>query len=187
MCAFCRTPQPGLDYEEYIKRTKKQIEKGSGEATNGLAIAYAQGTMGMRQDWTKANELFLKAGELGYASAYNNLGNSYHNGNGVEIDKKKALHFYRLGAIKGDLMARHNLGSNENEAGKIHRAIKHYLIAARFGNKVSLDVVKQGFMQGVVTKDEYEQTLRSYHKCLDETKSDMRDEAAASAIFNRPH
>ena len=77
--------------------------------------------------------------------------------------------------------------TNENEAGNIHRAIKHFLIAARFGNKVSLDVVKQGFMRGLVTKDEYEQTLRSYHKCLDETKSNMRDKAAASDIFDRPH
>ena len=29
------------------------------------------------QDWSKANELYLKAGELGCADAYFNLGNSY--------------------------------------------------------------------------------------------------------------
>ena len=35
--------------------------------------------------------LFLKAGELGYADGYCNLGNGYYAGRGVEIDKKRKL------------------------------------------------------------------------------------------------
>ena len=32
------------------------------------------------------------------------------NGRGVEVDKKKAKHFYELAAMNGDLLARQNLG-----------------------------------------------------------------------------
>ena len=39
-----------------------------------LAGYYAQGTNGMPQAWAKANELFQKAGELGCADAYCQLG-----------------------------------------------------------------------------------------------------------------
>ena len=38
-------------------------------------------------------------------------------------------------------------------------------------------MVKTGLMGGIVTKDEYENPLRAYHKIHDEMKSDMRDKA----------
>ena len=41
-----------------------------------LAGYYANGEMGMPQDITKANELWLKAGELGCHEGYYNLGKS---------------------------------------------------------------------------------------------------------------
>ena len=53
------------------------MENGSSEAHNQLASNYAQGTNGMPQDWAKANELYVKAGELGCAEGYYRLGNSY--------------------------------------------------------------------------------------------------------------
>ena len=40
-----------------------------------------------------------------------------------------------------------------------------------------MDNVKASFVHGIVTKDEYENTLRAYHKIHDEMKSDMRDKA----------
>ena len=42
-----------------------------------MTIYYAEGHMGMPQDRAKENELFLKAGELGCAYAYCNLGSAY--------------------------------------------------------------------------------------------------------------
>ena len=80
LCPFCRAP-PASTHEVEIKRLHK---------------VYANGLIGVRQDWTKANELFLKAGELGcaLAMAYYNLGNCYTNeGRGVAIDTKKAKHY----------------------------------------------------------------------------------------------
>ena len=123
MCAFCRTLRPSSE-EEGIKRIMNLIEKGNADAFYELAGYYAQGTMGMPQDWAKANELLLKAGELGCAEAYSKLGYSYDNGRGVEIDTKKAKHYWELAALAGSVLARHNLGCMEGQAGNKHRAYK---------------------------------------------------------------
>ena len=146
-------------------------------ALNLVAGDYERGIKGMPQDFAKANELYLKAGELGCAEAYHNLGSSYYNGEGVEVDKKKAKHYLELAAMNGDIFARYNLGCLEGQTGNHHRAMKHFLLAARAGYKNSLDVVKDGFMDGFVTKDEYENTLRAYHERYNEMKSDTRDKA----------
>ena len=178
LCPFCRTPFTRTDEEE-IKRLKKLMEKGNGDAFCHLAGHYERGTHGLPQDMARANELFLKAGELGCADAYFNLGNAYERGRGVEINTKKAKHFFELAAMNGSVKARHNLGANEYDGGNYHRAIKHFLLAARAGSDEALDCIKQGFMNGDVTKDEYANTLRAYQKSQDEMKSDARDKAQA--------
>ena len=174
-CAFCRTP-PASSYEENIKRLNKLMNKGNGEAFATLGGSYADGDLGLPQDDHKANELYLKAGELGSHNGYYNLGVSYDIGKGVEVDKKKAKHYYELAAMMGSVSARHNLGIMELKVGNHHRALKHYTIAAKAGNKGSLSAVKVGFMSGFVTKEEYANTQRAYQKAQDDMKSDMRDE-----------
>jgi hypothetical protein len=178
LCPFCKTP-PSKSNEEELQRVNKLMEKENPSAYNNLAGDYAQGINGIPQDWTRANELFLKAGELGCASGYYNLGNAYTLGRGVEMNKKKAKHYWELAAMNGHIKARNNLGVIEHEAGDLHRAIKHYIIAARAGHTQSLDAVKRGYMAGHVTKEEYANTLREYQKSLDEMKSEARDKAAA--------
>ena len=154
------------------------MEKGNARAFYMHGGHYAHRTRGVPQDMAKANELWLKAGELGCAEAYHNLGNSYSVGNGVEIDKKKAMHYYELAAMNGDVMSRHNLGAIEGQAGNYQRAYKHLLLSARAGDKQSLENVKQGYINGRVTKEEYTNTLRAYQMSQDEVKSDARDKAA---------
>ena len=86
--------------------------------------------MGMPQDRAKANELYLKAGELGCAEAYYNLGHYAYQWRGVEIDKKKAKHYLEACSYEWECRsARHNLGCLEGQAGNDHRAYKHFLIA----------------------------------------------------------
>ena len=100
------------------------------------------------------------------------------NGRGVEIDKKKAKHYWELAAMTGDVDARYNLGCMEGRAGNHERAYKHYILSAKGGYKGSLEFVKKGFTKGFVTKDEYESTLRAHHECQAEMKSETRDKAA---------
>ena len=157
---------------------KKLVDVGNAHACYNLAGYYATGDHGTPQDVTKANELYLRAGELGRAEGYCNLGFSYDKGRGMEMDKKKARHFYELAAMNGDAAARFNIGLLEGKAGNVNRAVKHFILSARAGKKDSLDKVKTGFMHGIVTKDEYANTLRAYQKIQDDMKSDDRDKAA---------
>ena len=182
LCAFCRTPAPTSNEEE-VRRLKKLMEKGSGRAFSTLAGLYADGIMGMQQNFQKAVELSLKAGELGCADAYYNLGNCFRLGKGTQVDTKKAKQYCELAVLGGCVEARHNLGVMEWQAGNHQRAKTHYIIAARAGYKQALDTVKRGFMTGLVTKDEYATTLRAYHERQKETKSEMRDKAAVSDLF----
>ena len=178
ICAFCRKPPALRSEKEVIDRTKNLMDKGNAEAFNMLAGCYLRGgEMGIQQDYQKACELFIKAGELGHADGYCNLGNSYNTGRGLEIDKKKAKHYYELSAMMGGAESRHNLGCMEFEDGNVDRAMKHFFMAARAGHTGSLDAVKQMFMQGGITKDGYASTLRVYHERQNEMKSDERDEA----------
>jgi len=166
LCAFCRTPNTKTE-DEHIKRTKKLMDRGNGRAFHQFAGYYAQGINGLAQNYQKVNELYLKAGELGSAVAYYNLGDSYNGGTGVE-----------LAAMNRHIMARHNLGCLDWNTGNYDRAFRHFILAARAGCEESLDVVKQGFTKGLVTKDEYTNTLRAYDERHEEMKSDERDRAA---------
>ena len=179
LCPFCKAPIARSE-EENIERVNKLIRNGNAYAFYMLARSYDRGINGMPQDIAKAVELYLKAGELGCADGYCNLGNSYRLGNGVEMDKKKAKHYYELAAMNGSVQARYNLGMMEIQTGNYQRAFKHYMLSARAGDDDSLNAVKQGFMARYVTKDEYADTLREYQKSQDEMKSDIRDKALAA-------
>ena len=176
LCPFCKTP-PARSGEEEVKRVMKLMEKGNAEAFYVLGGYYADGINGMPLDMARANDLYLKAGELGCVDAYHNLGCAYDNGDGLEINKKKARHYWELAAMNGSVQARFNLGADEYNAGNHQQGCKHLLIAANAGYKPSLEGVKDGYMHGHVTKDQYANTLREYQKSQDEVKSDARDKA----------
>jgi len=180
LCAFCRTPH--CSDEEDIEKMKKLMDKGNTEATYLLAGYYATGSRDFPQDHQKANELYLKSGELGCAGGYNNLGVSYRNGIGVESDMKKAQHYYELGAMGGNVESRFNLACLEGNAGNHNRGMMHLMVAARAGYNKALDKVKIGFQRGMITKDGYENVLRAYHERHREMKSDQRDRAVASGM-----
>ena len=160
------------------------MDMGSADGWFLLAGYYAQGRRGIAQDERKARELMLKAGELGCAQAYANLGQIYRDGGGVEVDKKKAKQYLELAAMMGHTEARQCVGCIEGASGNMGRAYKHMMISARAGYKKSLDLVKIGYEQGYVTKDEYASILRANQQVQDAAKSDMRDKAElASDMF----
>ena len=176
LCAFCRKPAFSSS-EEKVKRIKKLREANNTHAFCNFSGCHKDGIMGVSQDMTKANELMLKAGELGHAGAYCCLGYSYEYGKGVEMNKKKAQHYYELSAMNGDVLARYNLGCLDKRAGNELRAYKHFILAAKAGKKDSVDQVKEAFMKRIITKDEYAITLRACQQRQEEMKSDDRDKA----------
>ena len=56
--------------------------------------------------------------------------------------------------------------------------MKHFIIGARLGDDESLESVKKGFAQGLVSKEDYEAALCGHQAAVDETKSEQRDVAA---------
>lgn len=97
----------------------------------------------------------------------------------MEVDEKKARHYYELAATGGDETARCNLGVMETRSGNVDRAMKHWMIAVRGGNRESLENIKSMYKREHIAKDDYAKALRSYQAYVDEVKSDQRDEAAA--------
>jgi len=174
-CPFCRTVAPKTD-EGIAERIKKRVEVNDD--------AHAIYNMGcyhfIAKDYTKALELWHRAGELGHAEACLSIGCAYQIGQGVEVDMEKAIYYWELAAMKGDETARHNLGSMEDERGNVNRALKHYMISARNGYADSLNMIKEIYNSGQATKDDYTEALQLYQAYLGEIKSPQRDKAAAA-------
>ena len=180
LCPFCRTPAI-TSHEEFVERNKKRAEGGDAGATFQLGRLYSRGRRGLPQDYGKAIELWLRAGELGSASANQNIGACYYNGQGVERDMKKAKYYTELAAMGGNVKARHELGNFEKDEGNMNRAMKHWMISATVGCDESLKENQKGYINGQVTKDDFEKALRSHKEANDEVKSDQREMAAAIA------
>ena len=179
LCPFCRAPEH-TSQSELIERLKKRVEVDDAEAIHQLGRYYYDGVRGFPQDYDKAMELWLRAGELGCATAYQNLADDYYHGRGVERDEKKAKYYYELAAMGGNLKARHRLACMEMHVGNTDQGVKHFMIAAGAGYDDSLDYVRRSFMLRVATKDDFEKALRAHKEANDEMKSDQRD-AAVSA------
>ena len=177
LCPFCRTPAPTSD-REVIKGYKKRMGSNDADAMCDMGGYYLRGQYGLPQNYAKALELWHRAGKLGHAGSYNNIGVAYELGDGIERDEKKARHYFELAAMVGDVMARNYLGVDEYEAGNKDRALKHFMIAVVGGNKKSLENIKRLYKVGHATKDAYTNALRAYQEYVNETRSEQRDEAA---------
>jgi len=79
LCPFCRTEAPGSD-EEAVEREMKRVEIGDAMAIFNLGYYYALGLYGYPHDYDKALGLWHRAGELGFAESYYNIGNAYLQG-----------------------------------------------------------------------------------------------------------
>ena len=176
LCAFCRTSNHTTD-EEGVRRIKKLVEVWHPTYLQDIMLGELRGC---RTTTKRLTSCILNQGSLDVLRHITTWAFHYDNGRGVEVDKKKAKHYYELAAMNGNVKARHNLGCDEVDAVNYHRAIKHFLLSARAGDKESLDQVKEGFMDGIVTKDEYANTLRVHQKIQDEMKSNARDKARAN-------
>ena len=181
LCPFCRTPIVHTQ-DEVRKQLEKRIELNDAQAIAVTGYDYALGTGGLQQNINKALELFQKATEYGSINAHDYLGTIYFSGDGVQVDEEKVNHHLEIAAIGGHVGARYNLGVvEEKNNGNHHRAVKHWIISATAGHDKSLKEVQNGYRLGLVTKDDFEKTLRAHKKSKDELKSEWRDKAKAFA------
>jgi len=170
-CPYCREPIPKTK-EEAINIAMKRVE-----ANDPIGLCQVGAWYNEEGDYETANEYYTKAAALGDVTAHHNLSVLYRKGLGVEKDLKKELYHLEEAAIGGHSKARHNLGCYENDNGRVDRATRHFVIAANLGHDGSLETVKKGFMDGLVSKEDFEKALRGHQAAVDATKSKQREEA----------
>ncbi|EJK66437.1 hypothetical protein THAOC_12653, partial [Thalassiosira oceanica] len=170
-CAFCRTPVSGNN-SAILAMIQTRVAKKDLEAINFLGDQYYFGDLGLPTDMQKAVELWEEAAELGY---------------GVQQDKAKGAEFYTKAAVQGHAESRYNLGCYEEIImGNHDRAVRHFLISAKMGDKSSVEKITKFFMAGLATREQYAEALKGYQGAVEEMKSHDRDEAKAF-LDNRNH
>ena len=173
LCPFCRAPNVGG--EEFTLRLNKRIEANDPEALSARGKEEAQ-----KGNFDEAMDLLHRSADLGLCTAHYSIGcaYAYDEWKGVENDLEKARYHWETSAMAGHGGSRYNLGSMEMKLGNGHISMKHFMVAAKSGYKTSLYEVKRGLVNGLVTKADYEETIRLYEESSNELKSEQRDKAA---------
>ena len=171
-CPFCRKVTPETE-EEFIEQLRNRAKANDTVALCDIGRdKYDEG------DYKSAFDYWTKAAALGDAHAHFQLSALYYVGKGVEKNIKKQLHHLEQAAIGGQPMARHNLAIMEGRNGRMDRAAKHWVIAAKLGLDDSLDSLKLAYRDGYVSKEDFDAALRGYQAAIEATKSPQRVEAA---------
>ncbi|EJK53252.1 hypothetical protein THAOC_27344 [Thalassiosira oceanica] len=177
-CAFCRT-SPSVNDTDTLAKIQTRVLKKDPDATNFLGQKYFWGMNGLQKDMRRAVELWKEAAELGSIAALYSLGNAYYDGDGVQEDKAKVTQFWTKAAMQGHVLARANLGWLEKGKGNHDRAVRHWLISAKMGDKDSVENINKLFIAGVARKEQFAEALKGYQDAVEEMKSHDRDEAKA--------
>ncbi|EJK59756.1 hypothetical protein THAOC_19986 [Thalassiosira oceanica] len=181
-CAFCRTPTPYRN-AAVLALIQKRVEARDPKATRLLAEVYYHGDRGLKIDVPRAIELWTEAANLGDLNAHCMLGIVYyHSLKGVEQDVGRGVQHWQRAAIQGHPQSRHNLAVHEYKNGNHELGVQHWMISAKMGYELSLNKIKDMFMEGHATKAQYAESLKGYQTALDETRSPQREEA--KAFFN---
>eukprot|EP00577_Skeletonema_sp_RCC1716_P026144 CAMPEP_0113413558 /NCGR_PEP_ID=MMETSP0013_2-20120614/23503_1 /TAXON_ID=2843 ORGANISM="Skeletonema costatum, Strain 1716" /NCGR_SAMPLE_ID=MMETSP0013_2 /ASSEMBLY_ACC=CAM_ASM_000158 /LENGTH=157 /DNA_ID=CAMNT_0000300267 /DNA_START=446 /DNA_END=919 /DNA_ORIENTATION=- /assembly_acc=CAM_ASM_000158 len=137
--------------------------------------------MGLRRydagDYDDAVRYISNSAELGDAGAHYQLACHFGEGKGVEKDGKKEVYHLEQAAIGGHPIARYNIGIEEEENGRMDRAMKHWVIAAALGHDGSLDALKDSYEDGLVSKEDFAAALRAHQAAIEATKSPQREAA----------
>ena len=182
-CAFCRTECTESNERE-IERLKDLVCKGGVNAMFELACGYMEGEHGLPKDDGKALELLGRAANLDYAEAYGTLGRMYtrlEDGDWpVPYDAIKEKEYLELGAKKGSVGAKTNLGVLAATTGNYTDAIQHWRLSAGAGSKEAMKNLWKCFFKGLLCKAELEDILRDHQTGLDGMKTEERERSDAN-------
>ncbi len=170
-CPFCRKPVPTEEEVEGYRMTR--IEANDPVALEQMGTKYYK-----KEDYSSAVEYFTKAAGLGDVEAHYKLACCYKLGHDVEKDEKRELYHFEEAAIGGHPRARYNLGVIEWNNGKIERAVKHWIIAAKQGFDGAIEVLRRRvYAEGAISKENFAAALRTHQAAVDATKSPQREAA----------
>ena len=181
-CPFCREPEPTSD-EGYLRQIQARCRKNDHNAFRLMGQVYRKGEHGVVKDDLKSLDCYIRAVELGSPGACARIGTRYDEGDGIAVDKERAALFDRVGALRGEVAARYNIGCSEYyDSGNHKIAICHWKIAAEAGHQLSLDALRKiynadGKMPGkdFITKEYLESIYRAGHAAQMEVKTEERE------------
>ena len=173
-CPFCRHPAR-LSKEERRRIIMKRVE-----ANDPVALCNEGLVRNKEGDYKSAFEYWTKAASLGNTNAHHYLSVMYLKAQGVEKDDKKMIYHAEEAAIGGHVDARATLAQAASYRLPLGRSIKHAIIAAKQGHDFSLNVLKDSFKLGLVTKEDLTAALRGHQAAIDATKSPQREAAKAA-------
>ena len=193
-CPFCRV-QSTSSKAELLARARKRSNAGDATATHFLGISCRLGDMGQKKNLPQAVKFYTKAAELGSTEAHFELGAMYRTGEGTEKSTSKSLYHLKTAAVNGHPGARYLLAVIEVETGWInhtevkdenfHRAIQHFVIAAKLGHTQALVTIKDLYSQKCVAKEVFLEALLGYQKSVEEQKSLQREIAVKKLAGRR--
>jgi len=172
-CPFCRYHYSAKTFEESKRNEMKRIEANDPAEIRRMGSKhYDDG------DYSGAFECWTKAAGLGDIDAHFCLSILYRKGEGVEKNEKKQIYHLDEAAIAGHPRARISLACHEGKNNRSDRAVKHLMIAANLGYDKSLQVLRECYVHGEVSKGDFAAALCAHQAAKDEMKSPQREAAA---------
>ena len=176
-CLFCRTKRTKGDASA-LAMAWERTDKGEADELCYLGDKYYFARHGLTKNAPRAIELWTEAAKLGSLDAHSLLGHTYYyGGEGTKEDKPRGIHHWQQAAIEGNAYGRHALGEVEYMEENDELAVQHLMISAKMGYEVSLNHIKEMFMEGHATKAHYAEALRGWQVAMEEMKSPHREEA----------
>ena len=175
-CPFCRS-DTRVTGKSLLEKEMKRVNAGNGEAMYRVGNYYFKGQMTLRQDKAEGLKWYHRALEAGSGLAAYIIGTLYHEGDGVHKDIDKELEYFQKAADLGYIPARFLIGDLLMNIGEIEEALLNYRKAAMCGMTEDrlFNILRNGFRDGFITKEEYAFTLRENQNAYNEMKSDERE------------
>ena len=162
---------------EYLRR---KANEGKPAAMNILGQLYLQGSekYGITKDELEALKWLERASDAGGGIASRTLGD-YHIRNNL---RDKSIPYYQMSIEQGHVPAYIGLGICQMAEGKLEEGILSIRKGLICGvqdtpaSKMAWKDLRSGYKNGLVTKDEYEFTLRANQESVNKCKSKGREE-----------
>ena len=185
-CPYCREASPTCLFEEHAQYEARCLQNDP-YAFTMMGELYRDGDHQVAKDDLKALDCWIRAVELNGADACICIGDVYDKGNEVTVDKERAALFWRVGALRGDVGARYNIGVAEYDLGNHEIAIRHWKIAAEAGYQPSLNALRKIYNAGnkepgeeFISKEYLDFVYRACHEAQMEVKSEEREKHRTS-------
>ena len=176
-CPLCRAPQPKTA-EEFLANLGRHADNDVPEAIRALGTTYLSGRLGVGISKKKAARLLERASDLGDVEAMVRLSYMYHEGEGVKVDKMKAIRLCRTAAERGYAFGQFALSGFLCEGGMAEEAFAFAKQAADRGLPDAQGQVGLYFELGFGVSEDADEARRWYEIAAANGSEEAKDHLA---------